>query len=96
MLGVIDDQDFWQCCGRQGLKRVVWIEEGEIREVQHFGAVCVTGLADQGFGSTLAALVAIAYSKTASTIDFTMASDVSKMAKFVIRFVSARGPRRLF
>ncbi|AVG43939.1 hypothetical protein LMG3410_01473 [Achromobacter aegrifaciens] len=60
VLGVTDDRDFCQCRGRQGLKRVVWVEEGESREVHHSGAVCTTVLAARGFGITLAAKVAIA------------------------------------
>ncbi|ADP20020.1 hypothetical protein AXYL_06736 (plasmid) [Achromobacter xylosoxidans A8] len=39
---------------------MVWVEEGESREVQHFGVVCITVVAARGFGITLAAKVAIA------------------------------------
>ncbi|WP_287145228.1 hypothetical protein [Achromobacter sp.] len=49
VLGVTDDRDFCQCCGRQGLKRVVWIEDRESGVVQHFGTTCATAPA-KGFG----------------------------------------------
>lgn len=42
VLGVNDDQDFCQCCGRNGLKRVVWIEDTETQDVRHFGTTCAT------------------------------------------------------
>ena len=38
--GVSDDADFCMCCGRTGLKRVVWIEDTETQEVRHFGTTC--------------------------------------------------------
>lgn len=58
VLGVTDDRDFCQCCGRQGLKRVVWIEDGESGAVRHFGTTCVTAPA-MGFGVALAFKAAI-------------------------------------
>ncbi|QRE00468.1 hypothetical protein [Burkholderia phage BCSR52] len=38
--GVNDDKDFCECCGRKGLKRVVWIEDTETQEMKHFGTTC--------------------------------------------------------
>ncbi len=40
VLGVNDDKDFCECCGKTGLKRVVWIEDSETGKLQHFGVVC--------------------------------------------------------
>lgn len=40
VLGVNDDRDFCECCGKTNLKRVVWIEDTETGNVQHFGVVC--------------------------------------------------------
>lgn len=49
VLGVNDDRDFCECCGKQGLKRVVWIQDNELCEVKHFGTVCATQ-PSKGFG----------------------------------------------
>ncbi|QOV06318.1 hypothetical protein CPT_Maja_098 [Burkholderia phage Maja] len=38
--GVNDDRDFCECCGKKGLKRVVWIEDTETSEIKHFGTTC--------------------------------------------------------
>ena len=40
VLGVNDDRDFCECCGRENLKKVVWIEDAETGKIQHFGVVC--------------------------------------------------------
>ena len=40
VLGVNDDSDSCECCGKTNLKRVVWIEDTETGAVQHFGVVC--------------------------------------------------------
>lgn len=49
ILGVNDDRDSCECCGKQGLKRVVWIQDNELSEIKHFGTVCATQPA-KGFG----------------------------------------------
>lgn len=49
VVGVSDDKDFCECCGRQGLKRVVWIEDTETQEVKHFGTTCAASPV-KGFG----------------------------------------------
>ena len=41
VLAVNDDRDFCECCGRQGLKRVVWVRDTETDVVKHFGTTCV-------------------------------------------------------
>jgi hypothetical protein len=51
ILGVNDDKDFCQCCGKDSLKSVVWIENLETGEVQHFGSTCATKPA-KAFGIT--------------------------------------------
>ena len=48
ILGVNDDRDFCECCGKQGLSRVVWIEDKETGEIRHFGTTCATSPA-KGF-----------------------------------------------
>lgn len=58
VLGVTDDKDFCQCCGRQGLKRVVFIEDTETQEVKHFGTTCATAPA-KGFNVDKAVKAAI-------------------------------------
>ena len=40
VLAVNDDKDFCECCGKQNLKKVVWIENTETNQIQHFGVVC--------------------------------------------------------
>lgn len=50
IIGVNDDQDFCCCCGKSGLKVVVWIEDGETGEIAHFGRVCATKQAPALFG----------------------------------------------
>jgi hypothetical protein len=35
--GINDEQSFCSCCGKQNLKRVVWIEDTETGEINHFG-----------------------------------------------------------
>lgn len=49
VLGVNDDKDFCQCCGKEGLKRVVWIEDTETGEIRHFGTTCAAS-PRKGFG----------------------------------------------
>lgn len=48
VLGVNDDKDFCSCCGKQGLKKVVWMENNETGEVLHFGVVCAGKLQFSG------------------------------------------------
>lgn len=50
VLGVNDDQDFCCCCGKEGLRRVVWIEDIETGEVAHFGTTCAAKNAPALFG----------------------------------------------
>lgn len=40
VVGVNDERDFCMCCGRKGLKRVVWVRDIETDEVKHFGTTC--------------------------------------------------------
>ena len=49
VVGVNDDKDFCECCGRQGLKRVVSIEDTETQEIKHFGTTCAAAPV-KGFG----------------------------------------------
>lgn len=49
VLGVTDDRDFCECCGRTGLKRVVFIRDLETGETKHFGTTCATA-PSKGFG----------------------------------------------
>lgn len=58
VLAVNDDKDFCQCCGRSGLKRVVWIEDEQAGEIKHFGTTCATSPA-KGFEVDKALQVAI-------------------------------------
>lgn len=39
-LAVNDTRDYCECCGRKGLKRVVWIVDLETGEEKHFGTTC--------------------------------------------------------
>lgn len=48
-LGINDDRDTCECCGRTNLKRVVWIEDTETGEVKHYGTTCATNPA-KAFG----------------------------------------------
>ena len=49
VLGVNDDRDFCECCGKEGLKKVVWIEHCDTGDVQHFGTSCAASPV-KGFG----------------------------------------------
>lgn len=49
VLSINDDQDFCQCCGKTGLKRVVFIRDTETDEVKHFGTTCAMAPV-KGFG----------------------------------------------
>lgn len=40
VLGVNDDRDTCECCGKSNLKKVVWVENTETSEVKHFGVNC--------------------------------------------------------
>jgi hypothetical protein len=40
VLAVNDKRDFCECCGKQGLKRVVWILDTETGYEKHFGTSC--------------------------------------------------------
>lgn len=42
VIGVNDERDYCECCGRKRLKRVVWIEDTETQEIKHFGTTCAT------------------------------------------------------
>lgn len=64
ILGVNDDRDFCECCGKQGLKRVVWIQDNELSEVKHFGTVCATQPA-KGFGPDVEKAIKSAVRKAA-------------------------------
>lgn len=55
-LGVNDDRDFCECCGKIDLKRVVWIEDLEEGTIKHFGSVCAQNPA-KAFGNKVAAAV---------------------------------------
>lgn len=70
VLGVTDERDFCQCCGRQGLKRVVWIEDGESGAVRHFATTCATAPAN-GFGVAPALKAAIARFEDAQRLFWT-------------------------
>lgn len=49
--GINDDKDFCECCGKNGLQRVVWIEDTETGEIKHFGTSCAQKPA-KGFDCT--------------------------------------------
>jgi hypothetical protein len=38
--GINDEQDTCMCCGKTGLKRVVWIEDTDTGDINHFGTTC--------------------------------------------------------
>lgn len=40
VLGVNDDRDFCECCGKQNLKRVVWLEDLRTGAIEHRGTTC--------------------------------------------------------
>jgi len=40
VIGVNDDTDFCECCGKTNLKKVVWIEDTETGDIKHFGTTC--------------------------------------------------------
>ncbi|WP_247391853.1 hypothetical protein [Ralstonia pseudosolanacearum] len=59
VLAVNDDRDFCECCGRRGLKRVVWVRDRETDDVKHFGTTCVLA-PSKAFGIEADIKVAIA------------------------------------
>ena len=63
--GINDEQSFCSCCGKQNLKRVVWIEDTETGEINHFGTNCAENPA-KAFGVTSEIRKAVkAYDKAA-------------------------------
>lgn len=40
--GINDKRDFCECCGKNGLQRVVWIVDTETGDEKHFGTSCAT------------------------------------------------------
>ena len=40
ILSINSDESFCDCCGKSNLKRVVWIEDTETGNVNHYGTVC--------------------------------------------------------
>lgn len=53
VLAVNDEADCCECCGKSGLKRVVWIEDTETGTIRHFGVICALAPA-KGFEITKA------------------------------------------
>jgi hypothetical protein len=49
IIGINDSKDFCECCGRKGLKRVVWILHVESGAEHHFGTTCAMS-PSKGFG----------------------------------------------
>lgn len=43
-LGINDEQDVCSCCGKKGLKRVVWLLDLECDDVAHYGTTCAAFL----------------------------------------------------
>lgn len=70
VLGCNDDKDYCTCCGKQGLSKVVWMENLESGEVSHYGVVCakkLTGKAtDRAVAKFTADILAEEYSLEAS------------------------------
>lgn len=50
VLGINDDRDSCQCCGKTGLKRVVWIRNDDTGEVVHYGTTCAMS-PEKGMGA---------------------------------------------
>lgn len=50
ILGINDDRDACDCCGKTGLKRVVWIEDTESGEIRCFGTTCASKNTPELFG----------------------------------------------
>jgi hypothetical protein len=71
VLSVNDDRDFCECCGRTGLKRVVFIRDTETDETKHFGTTCAMSPV-KGFGVDKEIKAAIkrtdGYRKTLNTL----------------------------
>lgn len=51
--GINDDQGSCSCCGKTGLKRVVWIQDNDSGDINHFGTTCALNPA-KCFGITKA------------------------------------------
>lgn len=59
VMGVNDDADDCACCGRTGLKRVVWIQDLETSEIRHYGTTCAANPAKAfGLGKEIKAEIA--------------------------------------
>ena len=37
---VNSDRDYCECCGKENISKVVWIENTETGEINHYGTVC--------------------------------------------------------
>lgn len=42
IIGINDDQDTCDCCGKKNLKKVVWMENTDTHETAAFGTTCAT------------------------------------------------------
>ena len=40
IIGINDDQDSCDCCGKTGLKKVVWLEDSETLAIAAYGSTC--------------------------------------------------------
>lgn len=40
VVGINQDADFCECCGKSGINSVVWIRDNQTGLVKHFGQVC--------------------------------------------------------
>lgn len=49
VIGVNDEESFCECCGKEGLQKVVWLENTETGEIKHFGVICAQS-PKKGFG----------------------------------------------
>jgi hypothetical protein len=49
--GINDEESVCMCCGKSDLQKVVWIEDTETGEIQHFGCICALKPA-KAFGLT--------------------------------------------
>jgi hypothetical protein len=48
IIGVNSDKDFCECCGKQGISRVVWIENILDGTVSHYGTTCAAKIISGG------------------------------------------------
>jgi hypothetical protein len=87
--GVNDEQNFCSCCGKSGLKRVVWIEDTESGVVSHFGTTCAESPA-KAFGVSSEIRAAVRKAQSDAKKAAKAAEEAAEKAAAMARYLADR------